>query len=90
MAKKRDRKEIQEVPETATISRKGKKIIVLGILTAAVGYFVLTKTDPMGQNWASTLSPFLILGGYGLMGAGILLKDHNRGSNPPSPSIPFR
>lgn len=32
-------------------------------------------TDPMGQNWASNLSPFLILGGYALIGLGIVLKD---------------
>lgn len=77
MAKKRDKREAQVIRETPAISRKGKKAIASGILTAAIGYFVLTKADPAGQNWAGTLSPFLILGGYVLMGAGILWEDSN-------------
>jgi len=57
------------------ISRTGKKIILAGMGLLAVGYLVLTKTDPAGQNWASMLSPFLILGGYAVIGVGIIVPD---------------
>lgn len=46
-----------------------------GIGTLGIGYFVLSLTDPMGQNWASNVSPFLILGGYAIIGIGIVTKD---------------
>ena len=56
------------------ISRRGWKVIGAGAAGAALGFIVLCFTDPAGQNWASTLSPFLILGGYGTIAAGILQK----------------
>jgi len=57
------------------ISRRGIRVILAGAALAALGFFILTKTDPAGQNWASKLSPFLILGGYAVVGAGILLPE---------------
>lgn len=57
------------------ISRRGWKVIGIGVAIAALGYLVLCLTDPRGQNLASTLSPFLILGGYVAIGAGILVRD---------------
>jgi hypothetical protein len=60
--------------EPSGISKTGKKVIFAGIITLIVGYYILTKTDPSGQNWASNLSPFLILGGYCLIGAGIIFQ----------------
>lgn len=62
----------------AGISKRGWLVIGLGIGVAAIGYWVLTFTDPAGRNWASNLSPFLILGGYAIIGAGIMIP-------PPSP-----
>jgi hypothetical protein len=59
----------------AGISKTGKKVIFSGIFMLIIGYFVLTKTDPMGQNLASMISPFLILGGYVLIGVGIIIPD---------------
>ena len=43
--------------------------ITAGILLVGVGFYVLTQADPAGQNWAGRLCPFLILGGYGVIGA---------------------
>ena len=59
------------------ISRRGWKIIGGGAATAVIGYIVLSFTDPRGQNWASFLSPFLILGGYGAIGYGIIAKERS-------------
>lgn len=57
------------------ISRRGWKTIGAGIGLLVVGFTVLCFTDPRGQNWASVASPFLILGGYAVIGAGILAPD---------------
>ena len=78
MAKKTKKKEAQEPPKPmpdAGISKRGRKVIAAGVGVIALGFAVLTQTDPRGQNWASVLSPFLILGGYGLVAGGIMLPD---------------
>lgn len=104
MSKKKKRKEEREggktpggdvpgsfaVAEADPISDTGKKTIAGGVLLAAVGFVVLTKADPMGRNWAASLSPFLILGGYALMGWGIFRDDPQPRAepSPASPSVP--
>ncbi len=61
--------------EGGELSETGKKTIAAGILVVAAGFFVLTSADPMGRNWAASLSPFLILGGYAVIGWGIFRDD---------------
>lgn len=95
MSKKKRRKEERakgeqtpggDVPEASApveadpISSTGKKTIAAGVVLCAAGFAVLTKADAMGRNWAASLSPFLILGGYAVMGWGIFRDD------PPPPS----
>ena len=64
------------VPAPAPLlSRRGKKVIGSGIGLLIAGFFILTRTDPSGQNWASTVSPLLLVCGYALIGVGIILKD---------------
>lgn len=71
------------------ISKRGWKTIGCGIGTAALGFYILTFTDPAGQNWASNLSPFVILGGYAAIAVGIILPDKKeeliQGSNQAAP-----
>ncbi len=57
------------------ISKRGWKVIGAGVGIVALGFIVLSFTDPQGQNFASHLSPFLLIGGYVTIGFGILLKD---------------
>jgi hypothetical protein len=57
------------------ISKLGKKIIFTGITVLAIGFLILTKTDPEGQNWASFVSPFLIIGAYIMIAVGIIIPD---------------
>jgi len=57
------------------LSKRGIKTIAGGIGLLVVGFFVLTLTDPHGRNWASTVSPILILGAYAVIGFGIFLGD---------------
>lgn len=94
MSKKKRRKEERErggrtpggdVPEASALdeadplSATGKKTIAGGAVLCAVGFVILTKADAMGRNWAASISPFLILGGYAVMGWGIFRTD------PPAP-----
>lgn len=73
---------IQKAPEKISgISKRGWKVIFAGIITLILGYFILSKTDPAGQNWASNLSPFLILGGYVLIGVGIIVPGRTAQNN---------
>jgi hypothetical protein len=44
------------------------------------GFAVLSRADALGRNWAASLSPFLILGGYAAAGIGLFL--------PPAPPPP--
>ena len=66
----------------AYISAKGWKVIGAGAGIVALGFIVLSFTDPAGQNWASRLSPFLILGGYAAIGVGLFLPPAPPPANP--------
>ena len=55
-----------------SISHRGWKVVGAGIFILVIGFAVLKAADPMGRNWASVVSPFLILSGYALVGLGIL------------------
>ncbi|MDI6640796.1 MAG: hypothetical protein QME68_00585 [Elusimicrobiota bacterium] len=60
------------------ISKTGKKIVFAGIFILILGFFILTKTDPEGQNWASVLSPFSIVGAYIIIAIGIVFPEITR------------
>ncbi|MFA6091674.1 MAG: hypothetical protein WCU88_04235 [Elusimicrobiota bacterium] len=61
--------------EEESLSKRGWKTLLSGIGLLVLGFVVLSFTDPMGRNWASRLSPFLILGAYCVIAAGILLPE---------------
>ena len=88
MAKKKDKLTGIKKPQVPIsikmegISKRGWKVIGLGIGIVAIGFYVLSLTDPGGQNWASNLSPFLILGGYAIIGIGIVLPDPQETKTP--------
>ena len=54
---------------------KNKFFIIAGILVLIVSFGVLSKTDPLGQNFASHLVPFLFILSWGLIIYGILRKN---------------
>jgi len=91
MAKKHKKKALADAKDGSVaapargegISSRGWKVIGAGIAVLILGFYILTFTDPMGRNWASSLSPFLILGAYGVIAAGILLPEAPAKENPP-------
>jgi len=59
----------------ATISSRGKRVIIGGIVAVIAGFIILAFADPEGRNFASHLAPFVILAGYATIGTGIILPD---------------
>jgi hypothetical protein len=57
------------------ITALGLKIIGVGVAVIVLGFIVLSRADAMGSNWAANLSPFLILGGYVIVGLGIFAPE---------------
>lgn len=73
------------VASSAVISRRGRRTIYLGIGAVIAGFAVLSFADPAGQNFAASLSPFIIIGGYAVIGVGIILPDPaGKSENPPA------
>lgn len=60
---------------TTGISKKGWKIIIISICTLILGFILLKFTNPEGDNWASILSPIVIVLSYIFIAVGILAKD---------------
>lgn len=68
-------------------SARGKKAMAIGAALVAFGFIALSRADAMGRNWASVLSPFLIVGGYAAIGLGIFLPEPPAASRS-SPDLP--
>lgn len=73
-----------QAAEAEPLSRRGKRVIAAGVALLILGFCLLTWTDPDGRNWASTLSPIVILGAYSVIGLGILLPE--KAESPPPAS----
>lgn len=67
-------------PPSAALNPLGKKLLWAGGTLVLLGFAVLSRADALGRNWAASLSPFLILGGYAAVGIGLFL--------PPAPPPP--
>jgi hypothetical protein len=67
-------------PPSAALSPVGKRLALAGGALVLLGFAVLSRADALGRNWAASLSPFLILGGYAAIGVGLFL--------PPAPPPP--
>lgn len=70
--------------EAPALSVAAKKLSGAGIALVVIGFVVLSRADALARNWAGQLAPFLILGGYGLIGLGLFLPPATP-STPPAP-----
>jgi hypothetical protein len=60
-------------PPTEPLSAGGKRLVLAGAALVVLGFLVLTQADSLGRNWASRLSPFLLIAGYAAVGVGLFL-----------------
>lgn len=72
MKKQEKKQEMISAADLRGISSRGKIIIGVGIGLLTLGFFILTKTNPQGDNWASVVSPILLIGGYITIALGII------------------
>lgn len=60
-------------PPTEPLSPAGKRLVWAGGALVILGFLVLSRADSLGRNWASRLSPFLLIAGYAAIGVGLFL-----------------
>lgn len=82
---KKNKKNHNEIEknEKESLSKNCKNIVSIGVFLLVLGFLILSKTDSLGQNWASLVSPFLIVSGYIVIAVGLILpntKNSNRTS----------
>jgi hypothetical protein len=73
-------------PASDDITALGLKVMAAGVAIVVLGFIVLSRADAMGGNWAAHLSPFLILGGYLVVGLGIFAPEKLSLRDDPAPS----
>jgi uncharacterized membrane protein YbaN (DUF454 family) len=71
---KKTQQVIQQKYVEQQISKQGWKIIICSVITLAIGFSLLTFTNPEGNNWASIVSPIVIVLSYIFIGIGIFAK----------------
>jgi uncharacterized membrane protein YbaN (DUF454 family) len=71
---KKTQQVIQQKYIEQQISKQGWKIIICSVITLAIGFSLLTFTNPEGNNWASIVSPIVIVLSYIFIGIGIFAK----------------
>lgn len=60
-------------PPYEPVSPRGKLLAGAGGVLVIAGFVLLSYADPLGRNLPATISPFLLLGGYAAIGAGLFL-----------------
>ncbi|MBU2575361.1 MAG: hypothetical protein KKH28_14935 [Elusimicrobia bacterium] len=54
--------------------KKGYIVLAFGLALIALGYVLLKKVDPAGENIYAKLSPFALLAGYLLIPAALYMR----------------
>lgn len=67
-------------PPTEALSPLGRRLAWAGGALVISGFILLSFADAMGRNLPAMVSPFLLIGGYAAIGAGLFLP-----SAPPVP-----
>lgn len=66
--------QVQQKTSTDGISKTGWKIILLGVVGLVIGFILLSFTNPEGNNWASIVSPTVIILSYITIALGIIAR----------------
>ena len=76
MAKNKNttKKDVPAAPlPTQPLSPQGKLIVGAGGALVVAGFVLLSFADSLGRNLPALVSPFLLIGGYAAIGAGLFL-----------------
>ena len=58
---------------TEALSPRGKLLAGAGGVLVVAGFVLLSFADALGRNLPALVSPFLLIGGYAAIGAGLFL-----------------
>ncbi len=68
------KKDARAVPlPTEALSPRARLIVGVGGALVVAGFVVLSFADALGRNLPAMVSPFLLIGGYAAIGAGLFL-----------------
>lgn len=67
-------KKIETSNQQVGLSKMGLKVIFSSMGLLIVGFILLRFTNPSGNNWASFISPLVIILAYIFIGIGIMIK----------------
>lgn len=81
MAKKTKKAPVPAAPApSAPMTPEGRALSVAGGVLVLFGFLALSRADALGRGLVAQVCPFLILGGYVLIGLGLWRR-------PPSPPV---
>lgn len=60
-------------PPYEPVSPRGKTLVGAGGALVLCGFVLLSFADAMGRNLPALVSPFLLVGGYAVIGLGLFL-----------------
>lgn len=72
--KNQDIKKTKTSNQQVGLSKMGLKVIFSSVGLLIVGFILLRFTNPAGNNWASFISPLVIILAYIFIGIGIMIK----------------
>jgi hypothetical protein len=61
-------------PADDRFGRTNWLLLIIGVAMLVVGFWLLSMADERAANLAGRLSPFVILGGYGAIFVGLVLR----------------
>ena len=70
---KKEEKQKERVPVQG-ISKKGRRIMLYGIVGYVLAFVILTRVDSEATNWASVISPVLFLASIIVISLGIIAE----------------
>ena len=71
----KDIKEKKENIKVQGVSKRGRKILLIGIVGYVLAFIILSMVDSEATNWASVVSPLLFVSSFITIALGIIAKD---------------
>ena len=66
-------KEQKEKPKSTGISKRGKKVLLCGIVMYILAFVTLSMVNSDASNWAGVVSPILFVTSFIVISVGIII-----------------